>query len=77
MDKMIFGTKFMKGIVNKVLTKLLVNKIKKIYPGIDGNPEIFIDELDFTHGEDKTKLHIEGDIYMSSELFEKLLTDLI
>ena len=77
MDKMIFETKFMKTMLNKIITKWLVSKINKVYPEINGNPEIFIDELDFTHGDEKAKLHIEGDIYMSSELFRKILFDLI
>ena len=73
MINMIFDNEKIEKKLNQLLTKILVKKINKAFPENNYELETSINNLDFNVGLDKTKIHFEGDIDVSSALFMKLI----
>lgn len=70
---MIFDNSKIEKRLNQLLAKLLTWKINKLYPGLNYELDSEISNLDFNVGKEKTTIHFEGDITMSSALFMKLI----
>ena len=74
MDTMKISSGFMQFIISKVIKKALIKKT--------GNPDLefqFIFNGPLTYESDKTQVHchIDADVYMDREEFEKIISEMI
>lgn len=74
MDTMKINSGFMQFLISKIIKKSLIKKTGN--PDLDFNL-IFNGPLTYESGEMHIHFHIDTDIYMDREEFEKLVKDMI